>query len=322
MERQINWGIADDLQADIRYEPNACKGYVMDVSLGCPHSCIYCLFSPLELMVYKIKNPGYEGNVIPLKLDKFLAREEFPPSVYMCYASDPLGNESLTRNTVAVLKKLFAHNVQVLFISKGYLTDEVLDIIRSRPELITVQVGITNADDGRNKIIEPGVPPYAKRLENLARLAEIKSLYSLWVRIDPLLPFLDDTAENIRKIISAVSALGVKRATFGYVIVTRAIREKFRQMAFTRQSSEALQEQTSTISGQELFSFPFAEKMERFEHFDRICRDHGMTMSVCACKDERLKQTSLDWICHPYRKEWRKQFIGKTGFKLEYDHLM
>lgn len=117
----VNWGISKDLQADIRYEPNACKGYVMDLSLGCPHHCIYCLFSPLELRVYKLQNPNYKGDVLPLKLDKFLKRTKFPPSVYLCYSSDPLGNDEIKNSTKIVLKKLFEHNVNVLFISKRYI---------------------------------------------------------------------------------------------------------------------------------------------------------------------------------------------------------
>lgn len=76
-DNKINWGISKDLQADIRYEPNACKGFVMDLSLGCPHHCTYCLFSPLELRVYKLQNPGYKGNVLPLKLDNFLKERNF-----------------------------------------------------------------------------------------------------------------------------------------------------------------------------------------------------------------------------------------------------
>lgn len=42
-DNKINWGISKDLQADIRYEPNACKGFVMDLSLGCS-SPLYVLF--------------------------------------------------------------------------------------------------------------------------------------------------------------------------------------------------------------------------------------------------------------------------------------
>ena len=92
-DNKINWGISKDLQADIRYEPNACKGFVMDLSLGCPHHCTYCLFSPLELRVYKLQNPGYKGNVLPLKLDNFLKRKEFPPSVYLCYCKCTIYNK-------------------------------------------------------------------------------------------------------------------------------------------------------------------------------------------------------------------------------------
>ena len=35
--KKINFGIRYDLQAAIRHEPNACNGFVMDPSLGCPH---------------------------------------------------------------------------------------------------------------------------------------------------------------------------------------------------------------------------------------------------------------------------------------------
>lgn len=108
-EKKITWGITKDLQTDIRYEPNACRGFVMDLSLGCPHRCSYCLFSPLELRVYKLQNPDYKGGTLTLKLDKFLKRQEFPPSVYLCYSSDPLGNEEIKESAKIVLKKLFKH---------------------------------------------------------------------------------------------------------------------------------------------------------------------------------------------------------------------
>jgi DNA repair photolyase len=318
---KINWGISEDLQARIRYEPNACKAYVMDISLGCPNRCIYCLFSPLEIMVYKLKNPSYHGSVLPLKLDEFLSQEKFPPFVYMCYSSDPLGNQDLTHSSITILKKFFECNIEVLFISKGIYTEELVNIIRTRPDLMHIQVGIRNFDNQWNKIIEPGAPLYEQRLINLQKLASIKGLADLSVRIDPLFPLIDDTEENIGRIIDDMSSLGIKEAIVGYVIVTRDIKEKLKRMELIRNSAETLTEKTKTISEQELFSLPFKERVKKLSQIEKWCRSKGVRMKTCACKDQRLKQTSMDWICHSFDCVKREELMRKSGYKLEVDHL-
>jgi DNA repair photolyase len=324
MTKIINYGISEDLQTDIRYEPNACKGYVMDISLGCPHHCIYCLFSPLEILVYKLKNPGYKDDILLLKLDKFLAREDFPPAVYMCYSSDPLGNPQMIQNTITVLKKLFLHDTSVFFISKAVFTDEIIEVIRQRPDLMEIQVGITSCSDQRNKIIEPGAPPYGKRLENLEKLSEIKGLGSLTVRIDPMMPSIDDTDENIQKLLDDISRLGVKEVVMGYVILTKSMREGMKRNEFLKSSAAALTEKTQTISEQELFSIPFAEKEKKFYRFQEMCKARGIKMAVCGCKDQKLKTTSLEWICHPFNRKRRQELAakqGQSGYVLEFEHL-
>lgn len=320
-ERKIFWGISKDLQAVVRYEPNACRGYVMDVSLGCPNRCIYCIFSILEKTVYKFYNTRYRGEVIPLKLDKFLAEEKFPPFVYMCYASDPFGNRQITQSTVAILEKFLSHDVFVNFVTKGIIRGEVLEVIRKRPSLVGVQVGITNTDDIRNKIVEPGAPSYKKRLENFKRLQEIDNLGFLTVRIDPMLPGIDDTPENIEEIIRAASALGAKEAVLGYVILTRDLKEQLWENEFTRKSAEALTEKASTISRQELFSIPFGEKVKKLTEFEKICKRYGLKMAVCGCKEEEMKKTSFEWVCHPFNRQRREELAPKTEFRMETAHF-
>lgn len=320
-QNKISWGISENLQTRVRYEPNACKGYVIDISLGCPNQCIYCLFSPLELMVYKLKNPSYKGNVLPLQLDEFLARQDFPPSLYMCYSSDPLGNQDLTGNTITILKKLFQHDIEILFITKGIFGDELIEVIRTKPNLMYIQAGIRNWDDRMNRVIEPGAPLYENRLDSLKKLTDIKGLGGLSVRIDPLLPVLDDTEENIKRIIHDISRIGIKEVIIGYVIATRELREKLRRHNLTKEAAAQLSEKTNTISRQELFSLPFPEKIKRLGQMEEWCREKGIKMKTCACKDEQLKQTCLDWVCHPFDKASRIKMMKKTGFKLEVDHL-
>jgi DNA repair photolyase len=321
MENRIKWGISPDLQADVRYEPNACQSYVIDISLGCPHHCIYCIFSPLELKVYKLLNPEYQGDVLPLKLDKLLARQELPPVAYMCYSSDPLGNEELIQSTLKVLNKFFEHGVNVIFISKGVCTPAVIQAIKQRPELMHIQIDVANYDGERNRIVEPGAPSYEKRLENLERLAAIPGLGSLSVRIDPLLPEIDDAEENITRIIDDASRLGVKEAVVGYVVLTRSMREAWMRNEYTRACAGALSEKTPTISEQKLYSLPFDVKLAKLTRFEAICRSRGVKMSCCGCKDGRLKQTSLEWICHPFNRQRREELMKGSAFPMEVAHL-
>jgi len=300
--KTINFGMRRDLQADIRYEPNACKGYVMDLTIGCPHHCIYCIFSPLEKKVYSLMNPEYSGRVMPLKLDLFLAREEYPPVVYLSYASDPLAKEA-RESTKVVLERLFSHNVSVLFLTKGIFTDDILEVIGLRPDLMHIQIGMTNPDRKRNAMIEPGAPSYADRLNNFKKLENIKGLGSLSVRIDPLFPLIDDTRENINRIIEDVSIFWVKEAVLGYVIMTEAMRENLKKNKRLKESMSALAEKTPTISNRSLYSFPFDKKAKNFYLFQDICRKKGVTMATCGCKVQRLKGLSIPHLCHPfYRK--------------------
>jgi DNA repair photolyase len=299
----IQFGIRKDLQADVRHEPNACDGYVLDLSLGCPHKCVYCIFSPLETKVYRLFDPAYRGQVIPLKLDRFMAKKSFPPMVYMCYACDPLAGPHMVESTKLVLKKLFEHNVSVFFITKGIFPDDVLEVIALRPDLMEIQVGLTSRNAERNKLIEPGVPSYEKRLDNFAKLMQIPGLGSLVARLDPLFPAIDDDPEGIAAVLADVSELGVKEAVFGYVILTEALREKLRKVPYLEASMGALSEKTPTISTRPLYSFPFDEKVKKFAAFHALCQEYGMTMAACGCKDERLKSLSMEWVCHPFRRE-------------------
>ena len=311
---EFNWGITPDLQADVRFEPNACQLYTMDLSLGCPFHCVYCLFSPLEKRVYKIYNPAYNGEVIPLQLDKFMARksEDMPAGIYLSYTSDPLGNEAIRRSAVKVLERLLESGTVVWLASKGIFSDEILDVIRTRPELMEVQVGITSRDDLRNRVIEPQAPPYAERLQNLEKLSRIENLGSLGIRIDPLFPGIDDNEENIGGIVDDIRGLGVEEVIISYLLLTREMKATLVKNAYLRKSVTALSEITPTISGHEVFCMPFELRRDKLVRFYELCLEKGAQMRLCGCKEERFKGGNIPWFCHPFNEERKRELFGDT----------
>lgn len=316
---KINYGVTMDLMADIREEDNACNGFTMDVSLGCPHHCVYCIFSQLEQRVYKLHNPKYDGSTIPMKLDKFMERTEFPPVVYMCYSSDPFGNEEVNHVTSMAIKKLVDNNVHVFISTKGTLTDEAIEVLKYKPELIHFQMGIASHDDERNKIVEPGAPLFKERLECLKKVEAIENIADITVRMDPLLPGIDDNEENIRKVISQIGS--VKNVVIGYVILTSNMRNTWSKVDYLAKSASMLTERADTVSGQELYSLPFEDKVEKLTRFNEICEEYGKIMRTCGCKDERMKQTDFHWVCHPFTEKVRQKLIADSTYEVRENHL-
>lgn len=312
------------LHADIRFEPNACRCYVIDVSVGCAHKCTYCLFSQVEVNALRLRHPQYRGKVLDLNLDSFLERDSFPTAVYMCYSSDPLGNEGTRATTLQILERLFEHDVVVLFITKGTVDEGVLEMIRRRPDLMNVQIGLTSADDRRNRYFEPGAPTYRERMEGLAQLVQIPELGSLTLRMDPLIPNVDDTEENVLTVLREAHRLGVREVTTGFIVLNASLIKAWKKNPVGRSALESLTEITPTISGEQLYSLPHEEKLIRLRRIADWCESLDMRMAVCGCKDERLKGSGLEWICHPFNRARREELraAGDSDlFNTSVDHL-
>ena len=67
---------------------------------------------------------------------------------------------------------------------------------------------LTTADDNLCKILEPGVCPTSRRVEVLQACKEAGIPTVVW--FTPLLPFINDTEENIDAIVRHCAAAGVK----------------------------------------------------------------------------------------------------------------
>jgi len=127
--------------------------------------------------------------------------------VSMSNSSDPYPNlESKTGLTRQCLEIMSKCNCRIQIITKSSLVTRDVDILKKT--VSTVSMTITTDDDALAKLIEPNAPPPSERLEAAHMLTE-KGI-STSVRIDPIIPFLNDDSENL---IKALSSLGVKHVT-------------------------------------------------------------------------------------------------------------
>lgn len=116
----------------------------------------------------------------------------------------PIENElGLTRKCLQILSH---SNCRVQIITKSTLVTREIDLLCEIPA--TVALTITTDDDSLAKRLEPNAPSSTKRLKTIATL--IGEGIPVLVRIDPIIPFVNDEAA---KLVGELACLGVKHVT-------------------------------------------------------------------------------------------------------------
>lgn len=71
------------------------------------------------------------------------------------------------------------------------------------------------------------------------------------------------------------------------------------------------------------YSLPFEIKLQRLNMIRKWCYNYGINLSVCGCKDERFKQTDIEWICHPFNRKRREELNKNVAKEMQMatDHL-
>jgi DNA repair photolyase len=101
------------------------------------------------------------------------------------------------------------YNFGATMITKSDLVLRDMDLLSSinRKTKAVVQMTLTTADDALCKKIEPGVCPTSRRFEVLQACRDQGIPTVVW--FSPLLPFINDTKENIEGIVDLCSRAGV-----------------------------------------------------------------------------------------------------------------
>ena len=169
---------------------------------GCDHQCIYCYASSYI--------PSF--NDCRPKKDQLaaLTREAAKlngETISIANSSDPYPraevSEGLTRRCLEILAE---SNCKIQIITKSNIVVRDDDLLSKVPS--TVALTITTDDDNLAKLIEPYAPLPSQRLRAAQDL--IKAGIPVSVRIDPIIPFVNDQPQ---KLIATLASIGVKHLT-------------------------------------------------------------------------------------------------------------
>ena len=182
----------------------------MNLYRGCQHGCIYCdSRSHCYGMDHEFEDIAVKENALSL-LEDALRRKRRPCMIGTGSMSDPympLEKElGYTRRALELINK-YGFGATLITKSDLVLRDiDLLQAINERAKCV-VQMTLTTYDEQLCKILEPGVCTTARRVEELKILRDAGIPTVVW--LCPILPFINDTAENINGILDCCRDAGV-----------------------------------------------------------------------------------------------------------------
>lgn len=198
-----------------------CK-YTINPYNGCEHDCIYCdarsqryhLHEEFDDLIY-VK----EGAAEQLDLRISRARTMAPDVVALGGTCDAYQQaEKEYKVTLSLLEVLLKHGFPVEVSTKSDLVlrdAPLLGRIARKAGWCTVMFTITTLDDEVAALLEGGAPGPAKRLAAMKRIKEAHPQIQVGTNFMPVVPFLEDSPENIDGVIRASKEAGADFVLFG-----------------------------------------------------------------------------------------------------------
>ncbi len=174
----------------------------MNLYRGCSHGCIYCdSRSRCYHMMHEFEDIEVKENAIEL-LESALKRKRKKCMIGTGSMTDPyIPLEMELGNVRKALSLIYEHGFGFTVITKStrILRDiELLKKINEKTKCV-VQMTLTTYDEELCRRLEPNVSTTKERFEALKRLRDAGIATVVW--LSPILPFINDTEENISGIL-------------------------------------------------------------------------------------------------------------------------
>ncbi len=196
-------------------------GYNMNLYRGCQHGCIYCDTRSECYGINDISTISVKKNALELLAKELPAKRKHRATIGTGSMNDPyMPIERELQLTRRALRMIADERFPVHVITKGSLVERDADILQDISKTYAaVSFTITAVDDATSRRIEPHAPPSSERFRAMRALAD-KGIYT-GVTLMPLLPFINDTKENLAGIIRQAADAGASYIIPAYGVTLR-----------------------------------------------------------------------------------------------------
>lgn len=255
----------------------------MNLYRGCTHGCIYCdSRSKCYGFTHEFEDIEVKRNA-PELLEKALISKRKPCMIGTGAMCDPYMHCEkelmITRSCLEIIERYgFGATVQ----TKSDLVLRDLDLLKRINEKAkcVVQMTLTTYDEELCGILEPNVCTTKERVKALEILRDNGIPTIVW--LSPILPFINDTNENINKILDYCIDAEVKGIIcFGMGVTLREGDREYFYAALDRHF-EGLKEKYHAKYGYS-YELTSDNNYELMTLFRKRCKEHGIMYNVEEC---------------------------------------
>ncbi len=249
------------------------RKYSLHPYTGCSHFCLYC---------YATAYLGLRESVPKKNLVKRLRRDlrfiDKSLVIELSTSSDPYPPvERRLGLTRSVLKVLMEYGLKVLITTKSNIVIRDLDLLKSM--IVAVMVTITTLDNGLASRIEPNAPPPIERIRAIQELS--RNGIPVGLRLDPIIPGLNNDSYMIRELIARAYEAGIKHV----VTSTYKVRpDNFKRMTSAFPDLEAYWRRLYYVEGEKIHGYRYLPRRLREELLKPVvetAKEYGLTYATC-----------------------------------------
>jgi len=257
----------------------------MNIYRGCSHGCIYCdsrsrcyqFTHPFEDIEVKRNAPGLLEQALKSKRRKAMIGTGSMSDPYMP-CEEELG---LTRKCLEIICR-YGFGAAVQTKSDRILRDiDLLEEINRRAKCV-VQMTMTTWDERLCGILEPKVCNTQRRAEVLEEMHRRGIPTVVW--LTPILPFINDTAENVTAILEACAQAKVRGIIcYDMGMTLREGSREYYYAALDRHFPRLKERYIRTYGN--AYEVPSPDSRQLMALFRAFCREHGMMYRPEECFD-------------------------------------
>lgn len=252
----------------------------MNLYRGCSHGCIYCdSRSKCYNMNHDFEDIEVKSNALEL-LENALRRKRKRCMIGTGAMTDPYipldHRLQHTRKALLLIEK-YGFGVALQTKSSRVLRDlDVLKRINEKTKAV-VQITLTTADDTLCRIIEPNVSTTRERFDALKTLRDAGIPTVVW--LCPILPYINDTQENIRAILDMCVEAKVRGVLcFGMGVTMREGNREYFYRQLDRHFPNIKQRYIREFGNNYVVNSPKNNELMKLYH--RTCSDNGIMHSA------------------------------------------
>ena len=255
----------------------------MNVYRGCTHGCIYC---DSRSKCYQFTHPFEDIEVkqnAPALLEAALRSKRRKCMIGTGSMSDPYMHcEEQLRITRKCLEVILQNDFGVAIQTKSDRILQDIDLLEKihKNAKCVVQMTLTTYDDELCKIIEPNVCNTKRRIEVLEEMQRRGIPTIVW--ISPILPFINDTLDNLQAILDECVRVGVKGIIcFGMGMTLREGDREYFYAALDRHFPGLKRRYVETYGN--AYELPSPNSRALMGALKKTCREHGILCTPEEC---------------------------------------